>query len=507
MMLVDHTGLRDPEWRRFVTLWLGLCLVLILVAAVQSDGYHHADEYFQNFEFAGAKLGQTGVQELPWEYAARMRGWLQPALYVAEARAWAALGVQDPFSWALGFRLTSGLLAWLATAGLALCAWRWLPSPVWRRAAVRALALAWFVPYLAVRTSSESLAGSCLALAVSLLALSLPEKAVAAAPPARLAMAGVGLLLGLAFELRFAVGAAVVGVLAWAIAVARVPVRRMLWAAAGLSAAVGLAALVDRWGYGAWTFPPYHYLFQNVVLDRAGRQFGTRPWYGYLVLATVHLAAPFILLPLAGAALGWIRRPLHLLTWASAPFFLAHCLIPHKELRFLFPVAAFAPVLLVLALAAAGDRSDRWRAPFWNARRGSFGHGVVALNLLALAAFSLVPTRPQIGFQHFVRQRYPTRFEAYALDCGSPWVAEGLNMHFYRPGTLRLHQISDPAEIRRRGQRHFLLITSWCATPPPRYACEALYRWPPCALRDLIGAHADRIPAWDLHDCVAAARP
>ena len=506
-LILDRSGLRDASWRGFVARWLGLSLSLVLVAAFQSDGFHHPDEYFQTLEFAGAKLGRTPVKDLPWEYAARMRAWLQPALYVLEARGMKAIGATDPFTWAFAFRLTSGLLAWLGIAGLALNLWRWLPDLDARRAAMRALALTWFIPYLAVRTSSESLAGSCLTLAVSLLSLSLRDRDTGPSSPSALAMAVVGLLLGVAFELRFAVGIAVLGVLAWAIVVGRVPAWRMLWAGCGLAAVLGLAAVVDRWGYGDWAFPPYEYALQNLVLGRAAAQFGTEPWYGYVTLATLGPAAPLVVLALAGAALGCIRNRRHVLTWASVPFFVAHCLIAHKELRFLFPLAAFVPVLIVLGFAPSASSEGGRLAQLWRLRHGSVGRALMVVNLLALAAFSLVPTRPQLGFQHFVRRNYPDGFSAYVLAAGSPWTAQGLRMHFYRPDSLKLEGIASLDDVERRRPPAFLVITDSCASLQPRdYACEPLYRSLPCFLHDFSGGLTHRVPAWDLYRCAGGPR-
>jgi phosphatidylinositol glycan class B len=268
-LILARGGVDDRPWLRILLLWLGAGLLLIVIAAVQSDGYHHPDEYFQTLEFAGAKLGRTPAQELPWEYVYRMRPWLQPGLYVALARALGSMGVSDPFVWALGCRLVSGVLGWLAVVGMALCCYRWFVEPAARRAAVICLCLAWFVPYLAVRTSSESLAGSCFVLGLGWLILTSTDGSRVSEPSSRLALSTVGFLFGLAFEFRYAVAVAVVAVVAWAVLVARLPARRMAWLAPGLLLALALGACADRWGYGAWVFPPYQYLFRNLVEDRA----------------------------------------------------------------------------------------------------------------------------------------------------------------------------------------------------------------------------------------------
>jgi phosphatidylinositol glycan class B len=414
--------------------------------------------------------------------------------------------VDDPFVWTLGFRLVSGLLGWLAIAGLALCIRQWFPTTTLGRAAVRALCLAWFVPYLAVRTSSESLAGSCLVLGLSLLVLVSTKGEDTSASPFALSL--VGLLFGLACEFRYAVAVAVVSVLLWAAHAGRVPARRMFWLAPGFFLAAVLGVCVDRWGYGTWAFPPYEYVVRNLVEGRAAQRFGDSPWYGYFALAFMSPAAPLVLIVMSTTLFSWVRKPFHPLTWATGPFFLVHCLIRHKEMRFLFPVALLTPVLLVLALAPLGDRWDRWLRPVWQARHQPIGRAFLGLNVLALAVLCLTPPRPQVTFQRFVRRHYPERFEAYLLTPFSPWVAGGLSMYFYRPQTLVLHQVATLDEIERQGLRHFLLITGSFDSadlPGRTYSCELLYRSLPYQIRRLLAERVETIPAWNLYRCVPRA--
>ena len=425
--------LRDVDERRFLVRWMTVALLLILVAAVRSVGFFNADEHFQTLEFASAKLGRTPWSALPWEYPARMRPWLQPALYTLGARGLAAVGVEDPFAWALGFRLLSGLLAWIGLVGLAVCCQRWIGEPSVRRLAVRALVLSYFVPFLAVRTSAESLSTSCAVLALCLVALG----GDSAAPGLGVA---TGLLLGFACGLRYATAVVVVSILAWLVLVARAPARRLGWIVLGMAAALALALAVDRWGYGEWTLAVWNYAFRNFGEDRAALEFGSRPWYGYLFLLA---HGPFALLNLllAGAVVvAWVRYPRHVLTWATAPLALVQCAIAHKEVRFLFPIAMLSPLLL--ALAVGGVRWRRWAQVLAGV--------VVALDVVGLTALCILPAQPQVAFLRFVTRRFPAGLEAFSATPSSPWVRDKLTLYFYGPPPSGLLRWPGPARRRLR---------------------------------------------------------
>ena len=92
--------------------WLGAAA--LLCAVVFSEGVHHADEHYQILEFAGWKLGITPADQLPWEFAERMRPALQPAIVVAVHSALAVFGEPDPFMVAMLMRAFAAALSFLA---------------------------------------------------------------------------------------------------------------------------------------------------------------------------------------------------------------------------------------------------------------------------------------------------------------------------------------------------------------------------------------------------------
>jgi GPI mannosyltransferase 3 len=483
------SSLPTPEELRFLRRWSAIGLALILVAAVQSDGYLQLDEHFQTLEFAGFKLGRTPEASLPWEYRAHLRAWLQPALYTLAVKVMEAAGIEDPFRQALWLRILSGLAFWIGLSTLLRSAWLLLPDSAPRRLAVRLSWLCFCVPFLAVRTSSESLGTACFLLGLA----ALVRAAWGAGGRALLPAAGAA--FGLAFQFRFAVGVMIAGVLAWALLSRRLRAPDALLLALGVLPTLALGALVDRWGYGVWELPALRYVVENLGHGVAAARFGALPVYGYLTLAAHHVLAPLILFAFAGVAAAWMRRPDHLLTAATFPFVAAHVLIAHKELRFLLPVAVLAPLLLV----AAAWSGDGW-LPALRGRASRVALGTIfVLDLLALAALTLVPPRPEIGFQRFAYRLDPGRFEAVLLgNTPSPWRAGGLPMHFYQPRELELTQADGLGQLPRR--RHLVVLGAFGRPQAEGFSCRTLYRSFPDWLAPL-APYLDPRRGWSLHHC------
>ncbi len=381
---------------------------------------------------------------------------------------------------------------WVALVSLTRSFPTLVPGPALRRWAVPLTWLAFWTPFLAARTSSESLAASFTVLAVAALARATLGRGETAL------LLGAGLLFGLAFEVRFAAAVVPAGLAVWGLATRRLRLRDVGLLAAGVLPVVALAGVVDRWGYGGWTFPPLRYLEVNLWQDVAAERFGSRPWYGYVSLAGTSVLAPLVLLAFVGAATAWVRFPGHILSASTAPFVLAHVALAHKEMRFLFPVAPLAPALLVLA----ASRAEGWLPGLARRPVRLFLGLLLAVNLAALAGLTLVPPRPQTAFQRHVYRSWPDRFVAVQLSPTSPWSPAGLEMHFYRPRELVLQRASslEKAEPKRRA---FLVIGSaWEQPSAPGFACEALYRPFPEWVRSLEAwSPALRVEGHSLHRC------
>jgi phosphatidylinositol glycan class B len=463
-MTLDLEGQGWRDWRIFVMRWMGLSLVFHLIASWYSLGHHSVDEYFQILEFLNFKRGLTPERDLAVEFHERMRPWLQPFLYGLMLRAWEAIGVHNPFTWAWSFRLVTGLLGWGATVGLALRSRQWFTDPRARRFCVMALALIWFFPALHARPSSESLGGSAFLMALVLL--------TSLRPSSWRALVG-GALMGLSFEARFQMGFMIAGLFAWLAffgprdADARLPIRRLGAVIGGFAFVFVIGRWVDHWGYGEWVLSPWRYVEYNLLRGEVNR-YGRSPVWDVFRMSFTE-SWPFLGLALALASLiAWIRHPRHPLTWSQVPFFLVHEAIAHKELRFFFPIALAGPVLLTMALTSSrtGKFTDPERAfPGWPGFAIRWGWRFLLLNDgVALLALLFMPFSRPVQFYKQVWDFIPEgtrRFEIFYRD-SDPYHLLGNPVYFYRPDALVTTPFTQYAELLPKIRAH---ETVWLFNP------------------------------------------
>ncbi len=488
----------DPAWRKFVVRWSVVSLLLISVACYFSYGMFKLDEYYQVVEFVGYKLGKTPAADLPWEFHARIRPWLQPAIYYAAAKGLIGLGVANPFTLTMAFRAISGVFGWAAITALMLASNTLFGDDRRRRIAVVLLATLWLIPYLAVRTSSESMSCSFLSLGAAVLLLGSAVESAAAGEPKRrfppLALLLAGVCFGLAFEFRLQIAFSIVGALGW-IWLTSADAWLRTWSKLALvcfASLVPIAAgtLIDCWGYGQWTFAPWNYFHADVVLG-IPNQDSVSPFWWYFFDANANPLAPITLLWTLAMLIAWVRFPRNIITWFTLPFFLGHSIFPHKEVRYLFPIVLLSVFFFVLAYVPRSDEVTQpaWPRAIWQRRKSWLAMVLYGLNIVGLVYACVSAKQPSINFQKYVYDHYPQGCTLCLLgnDTKSPYENVGLGMFFYRPPGFSVQRVADTdaLEALLRSSSHELLVvrdrvTPWAekdaVTPRP----ELLYRtYPP----------------------------
>jgi phosphatidylinositol glycan class B len=496
-----NAGLGDLDWSRFVLRWMLVLGGILTITAVVSLDFYQGDEHFQILEFVNYKLHRIPANLLPWEFHEQIRPWLQPAVYYLAAKAAMKVGLTDPFVLAAGFRLLSGFFAWVMLCSMMLLSYHLFSEPSRRRASVYLLSLLCFLPYMFVRTTSESWSTSFCLLGYAVLLLgSTRREGEGRDFPARLLFV-VGLLWGLAFEFRVQTAFLIVGFILWMFFIASkdklASLFGLLILLCGIFISVVLGTLIDWWGYGTLTFVPWNYFNQNVV-NNVASNFGTLPWWGYFLLVNDNLIS-FVAIPLTiGTLIAWARFPKHSLTWGSLMYFLAHVAIAHKEARFMFALAVPAALLFVLAWTRSSHKETVF-SRVWNYRRALVFRVAFVVDVAGLA-FALTKHNVDLQFEEYAYYHLRAPFQVYVLK-------DSFTIHpFYERDYLAVTKVSSVAEIAAvpQGNSQAYLLTDglYNERPGPRsglklsYVQSSLPHW--VAMFDFFQWES-RIKTWTLY--------
>jgi phosphatidylinositol glycan class B len=406
------------------------------IAAWYTIGYHHPDEHFQIWEFANYKLRHIPASELPWEFPAQMRPGLQPFLAYSLVVTAQALGIDNPFVQVFLARLICGIAALTVY-------WHWVKwlerdfkSPETARWMRLGLLFFWLMPYLHVRFSSENTSAICFFGGLLLLLRGLETHSK------RLdwKMVGAGLLLGLSFFFRYQIAFAGIGLGAWLLFKGRPSIQQWIALASGALIALGLGLVTDHWLYGEWVFAPYNYFFSNIMEGKAAN-FGVSPFWWYLTEMPIALLPPLSLVLLFFCALGIWEKPWHVLSWCVVPFVLAHSLVGHKEVRFLFPMA-----MPFFFFAAFGWEIFREKFQIKNWMTKAIGY-CFGLNLAVMVFRIFIPAKEMVAYYKFLwgwANQHPESTIYFIKK--EPKKNYPLNMPFYNhPNQNQADWFTDPA--------------------------------------------------------------
>lgn len=302
-----------------------IALLLRIGVAMRAPGLAHPDEIFQTQEPAHRLAYGYGI--ITWEWRDGIRSWAFPAILAALMRAtdWMGSG-SSGYLWAVTILLSliSLTTVWFGFA--------WAKRASGMEAAMIAAGgcAVWYeLVIFGPRTLTEVLATHIL-----LPALYFGAFAEGRWEKRKLFLAGI--LCGLAMSLRIQLFPAV--------ALAALYFCRSRWRArmpvvvAGVLLPVTVFGVVDAitWSYPFQSF--FRYFWVNAVVGRS-ELYGTEPWYWYLIVLLSHLG-PILLLALVG-----IRRS-PFLAWIALAILVPHSLLPHKEIRYIYPLM---PILITLA--------------------------------------------------------------------------------------------------------------------------------------------------------------
>jgi phosphatidylinositol glycan class B len=429
---------------------LAVLAAVTLVTAWFSNTFYFPDEHYQVLEFMSYRLGITAAPDLPWEFSAHIRPWLQPLIYFLIAKPLLLIGLKDMFVVTFILRLATGIFSLAALALFARAILLTIGGAEERRAFLTYLPLLGFLPYLFVRTASETFSAAFLALA---LAWAMGARSI-------VGLALAGLFCGLAFDSRYQTGLVGMGLLAWLWIIARVRIAGLATFLGGGLVALAIGALADRWGYGQWVFPPLGYVDVNLVQGLAAHQFGREPIFAYLYLLPAQIFFAITLVLMAAMVAMWLRNPRHVVSWASFPFVLVHIAVAHKEARFLFPLAILSTAFPVLGFSPRLPLGQESFARIWSWRRSWAAKVVTAISLLAMVYFAVYPfgVRPHMPMAEYLYRHWQGPIYSFSAPFQS--------YPMYRPAGFRSERLKDEAALGTLLEKGPIFVMAEVPVPP-----------------------------------------
>jgi hypothetical protein len=320
--------------------------------AITFPDIYHPDEVFQTLEPAHRLATGWGI--VTWEWRDGIRSWLVPSI-LAGLMSLAGGRDADPQSYLILITIVFSLAS-LSIVGVAAALGR-------RIAGVAGLAIAgaasagWYeLVYFGPKTLHEAVAAITLVVAVYVSTIVAADEM--SVTRQRWLVTLLGFLLGLTFWLRFHLAPTLPFIAGWA---CRGKVRER-W----LPLIAGVVIPLTAFGISDWLMwgTPFQSVWKNIwinIVEKRSATYGTEPFYWYLAELAGLWRWAFIPILVAACAGGW-RLPLFALV--SAIIIGSMSLIPHKEIRFIFPATA---VIIVLAAVGTALIVERLRLLLWPA--------------------------------------------------------------------------------------------------------------------------------------------
>ncbi len=384
------------------------------------------DEHYQVVEFAYYGIGKGPEWALPWEYIDKIRPTVQPVILMIILKLCYLLKISDPYTIMTIVRIIGGLLLFYAIAVFRKRTESVLVENYSKRIYLFLSCFLWFIPFIAVRYSSETWSALFLLLGTGLALKDGNTKAF---------YWRVGILFGLSFIMRFQTAFYIAPFLLWLVFKSGEFIKSAIFVFIGLSTVVLAGIISDSWFYGdEWIITPYRYF---VAFKNSGSHanFAVEPWYFFLksilYYPGVIVGGSILFL----SVFGILSRPKDPIIWATISFVFFHSLVGHKEERFLFPIVFMVPYIMSLGIDFLLNLS---KEKVRSILKGGIFLLLVPINLFGSSLISVTPAGSgKMNFTQYVRRHYGNKpIRAFAPLYGNPYSMWGEFTAYYRENDM-----------------------------------------------------------------------
>jgi len=321
-------------------IYLPLALLFYLFVAYKNSGYHHEDEHYQLIEFANYKLGLLSSDKLAWEFKEEIRPGAQPFICYQIIKAARFFGINDVYNLAFLLRAISAVFAIYVISKFVSAYKSSIRESLFPSFIYLSFFL-WFVPYVNVRFSSESWSGLTFILILAIFQKTRHQHTFQK-------HAILGILMGIAILFRYQSALLIIGMMLNLIFIEKIKTWHLMIILMSSLSILLLGVAIDIWLYSKITVSLYNY-FDTNLLQGVASQFGVSPFYQYFLDIITSPGLPIGIALTVSLIVLITKKNNSMILWALLPFLVVHSLIPHKELRFLFPLVNLSGIILILS--------------------------------------------------------------------------------------------------------------------------------------------------------------
>ena len=207
---------------------------------------------------------------------------------------------------------------------------------------------------------------------------------------------------------------------------------------------------------------------------------------------------PFSLIYISATIIYIICKPKDAITWIIVSFLVAHFMIGHKEIRFIFSIIGFLPIMIIssaqIILEKTGYEFIERKAvkvfvkAFWYT------------NLILLGIVIFRPADDQISIYKKLYYKYPTPTILYYIE-DNPYHRVGLNINFYKRKDLVIRQVTSMNMIDPGNDTTALFATEKPVLPPIWFKPILIYSSLPEWVKEFdINNWVERTLFWNIYE-------
>jgi GPI mannosyltransferase 3 len=377
-------------------------LIIQVIVAYTATGSYHPDQHFQIIEFSSYQTGEPNGASALWEFYHPVRPTIQIYLFTAWHSVMQFLGINNPYTELTILRILLGLLMFTLFNAIAVYYFKNGEKKV-LYCVLLILSFSWFLPYTKVQFSSEIMS------ALVFFGMAVWYDIKKDKNPGLAFLLLTGFLFSLAFYFRFQAGFFLAGFGIWLIGFQK-KTKHLLPLATGFIIGALLNTWLDYEFYHRLVITPYEYYYVNIV-DKRAAMFGTSSFLRYIGLFIAVVTVPPLSIFLFYYAIkAFFKNYRHLLFITTMVFILAHCMVGHKEERFMFPVLFILPVWIGWGLPAFFNYYSACKkvARYFIKAILIFS---VAINFVVLILFIFNPYSQSIHFTEQLSSRFNNKNE------------------------------------------------------------------------------------------------